>query len=94
MYSHKFVDTFVVPTLLNSCPILNRRMRQTKILYPVESPNPKNDILHVFKGKTKTKNSMATQKPLLNCFLTTLRDRSVLTDDLFPIFLGIYTQSL
>ena len=37
---------------------------------------------------------MATQKPLLNCFLTTLRDRSVLTDDLFPIFLRIYTQSL
>ena len=69
-------------------------MRQTKILYPVEDPNPKNDILHVFKGKTKTKNSMATQKPLLNYFLTTLRDRSVLTDDLFPIFLRIYTQSL
>ena len=62
-------------------------MRQTKILYPVEGPNPKNDILHVFKGKTKTTNSMATQKPLLNCFLTTLRDR--LTDDLFPIFPGI-----
>ena len=42
-----------VSTLLNSCPILNKRMRQIKLLCPVEGPNPKNDILHVFKGKTK-----------------------------------------
>ena len=42
-----------VPTLLNSCPILNKRMGQIKMLCPVEGPNPKNDILHIFKGKTK-----------------------------------------
>ena len=85
---------FVAPTLLNSCPILNNRMRQINILYPVEGPNPKNDILHVFKGKTKTKNSMGTQKPyLLNYFVTILRDGSVLTDDFVSHLSWVFTHS-
>ena len=69
-------------------------MRQINILYPVEGPNPKNDILHVFKGKTNTKNSMGTQKPyLLNYFVTTLRDGSVLTDDFVSHLSWVFTHS-
>jgi len=61
-----------------------------KVYTLLETQTPK---MTSYKGKTKTKNSMGTQKPLLNIFLTILRDSSVLTDNLFLIFLGVYKQS-
>ena len=61
----------------------------------INGPNPKNDTQ--CKGrKTKTKNLIATKlKPtLLNCFHNTLKDSSVLTDDLFLVKLGILADTI